>query len=38
MSEIDGLELATDIIEDVLKIGPGARAQARTSRNLASAT
>jgi UDP:flavonoid glycosyltransferase YjiC (YdhE family) len=38
MSEIDGLELAADIIEDVLKIGPGAGAQARTSRNLASAT
>jgi MGT family glycosyltransferase len=38
MSEIDGLELAADIVEDVLKIGPGARAQARTSQNLASAT
>jgi UDP:flavonoid glycosyltransferase YjiC (YdhE family) len=38
MSEIDGLERAADIVEDVLKIGPGPRAQARTSQNLASAT
>jgi MGT family glycosyltransferase len=38
IAEVDGLDRAADIIEDVLKIGSGARAQARTSQNLASAT
>ena len=37
MSQIDGLERAADIVEDALKIGSGARAQARTSQSLASA-
>ena len=38
MSEIDGLERAADIVEDVLKIGSGVRAQGATNQSLASAT
>jgi MGT family glycosyltransferase len=38
IAEVDGLNRAADIIEDVLKIGSGARAQAKTSQNLASTT
>jgi UDP:flavonoid glycosyltransferase YjiC (YdhE family) len=38
MSQIDGLERAADIVEDVLKIGSGVRAQGATNQSLASAT